>query len=208
VAALSRGLELLESAVGYAVASAGLVTPQLLSGSTPCSGWDVGTLLAHLSGSIAVLRQSLVVPHPAPPHPAPPHPAPHPQPAPQPDPQPGRGDDPVAELRRQAARLVGGCAAAGRAEHQAAAVGGGRALSAGIVAATGALEISVHGWDVAAACGAPRPVPPGLAVVLLPVAQLLVPPGIRPGLFASPVRVSAPACPGDQLVAFLGRQPR
>jgi uncharacterized protein (TIGR03086 family) len=191
VAALNRGLELLESAVGYAVAGAGLVTPQILSEPTPCSGWDVRMLLAHLSDSIAALHQALAGPSPAALHP---------------DPRRGWGADPVAVLQRQAARLLEGCAAAGSAEHQIPV--GGRALTASIVAVTGALEVSVHAWDVAAACGGPRPVPAGLAVVLLPVAQLLVPPGTRPGLFAGPVRVPAPACPGDQLVAFLGRQPR
>jgi hypothetical protein len=38
VAALSRGLELLESAVSYALAGAGMATPQLLSSPTPCPG--------------------------------------------------------------------------------------------------------------------------------------------------------------------------
>jgi hypothetical protein len=58
------------------------------------------------------------------------------------------------------------------------------------------------------ACGARRPVPPGLAAVLLPIAPLLITPGARPGLFADPVRLPSPASPGDQLVAFLDRQPR
>jgi uncharacterized protein (TIGR03086 family) len=189
VAPLSRGLELLESAVGYALASADLITPALLPGPTPCAGWDVRTLLAHLGDSISVLDQSLAGPA-----------------APHPDSQPGCGADPVAVLQRHAARLLAGCGAAGPAEHGVPA--GGRALSANIVAVTGALEITVHGWDIAVACGGARPVPPGLATVLLPVAQLLVPPRSRPGLFAGPVRVPVPACPGDQLVAFLGRQPR
>ena len=76
-----------------------------------------------------------------------------------------------------------------------------------MVAVTGAIEITVHGWDISVACGARRPVPPGLAAVLLPIAPLLITPGTRPGLFADPVRLPGPACPGDQLVAFLGRQP-
>jgi hypothetical protein len=43
---------------------------------------------------------------------------------------------------------------------------------------------------------------------LLPIASLLITPGTRPGLFADPVRLPGPACPGDQLVAFPGRRPR
>ncbi len=199
MAPLSRGLQLLESAVGYALGSAAMVTPPLLSGPTPCPGWDVRTLLVHLGDSIAVLRRSLAGPGPAVADHAVAGQA-------APDPSPGSGADPVVVLQRQAARLLAGCAEAGPAEHQVPL--GGGALAGSIVAVTGALEITVHGWDIAAACGGPRPVPPGLAIVLLPVAQLLVPPGTRPGLFAGPVQVAAPACPGDQLVAFLGRQPR
>ena len=56
-----------------------------------------------------------------------------------------------------------------------------------MVAVTGAIEIAVHGWDISVACGARRPVPPGLAAVLAPIAPLLITPRTRPGLFAGPV---------------------
>lgn len=190
MAPLSRGLELLESAVSYALASAGMATPQLLPRPTPCSGWDLETLLDHLTDSIAVLHEAITTAG-ASARAAPPH--------------PGPGRDPVARLRGQAVRLLGACAAAGPAERLVAI--GDRELTASMVAVTGALEVTVHGWDIAAACAAPRPVPPGLAAVLLPIAPLLVTPGSRPGLFAGPVRLPGPACPGDRLVAFLGRQP-
>jgi hypothetical protein len=76
-----------------------------------------------------------------------------------------------------------------------------------MVAITGATELAIHGWDIAVACGRARPVPPVLAAVLLAIAPLLVPAGARPGLFADPVPLHGPACPGDELVAFLGRPP-
>ena len=76
-----------------------------------------------------------------------------------------------------------------------------------MVVLTGAMEVGVHGWDIAVACGASRPLPAGLATVLLATAPLLVPAHTRPGLFADPVRLRDPARPGDELVAFLGRQP-
>jgi uncharacterized protein (TIGR03086 family) len=191
VAPLSRALELLESAVGYALAvTPG--TPQLLQRPTPCQGWDLEALVDHVSDSIAVLQEAIS------PEGVRPIAAPAGYAAPR--------LDPVARLRGQAAGLLGACAAAGAAERRVAIVD--RELTASMVAVTGAIEITVHGWDISVACGARRPVPPGLAAVLAPIAPLLVTPGIRPGLFADPVPLAGPACTGDQLVAFLGRQPR
>jgi uncharacterized protein (TIGR03086 family) len=192
VAPLSRGRELLESAVSYALAGAALVTPQLLQRPTPCPGWDLETLLDHVSDSIGVLHEAISAGG-ASASAAPPG-------------YPGPGPDPVARLRAQAAGLLGACAAAGPAERRVAI--GDRELTASMVAVTGAIEITVHGWDISVACGARRPVPPGLAIVLLPIAPLLITPGTRPGLFADPVRLPGPASLGDQLVASLGRQPR
>ena len=77
-----------------------------------------------------------------------------------------------------------------------------------MVTVTGAIEITVHGWDIFVGYGAARPVPPGLAAVLLPIAPLVITPGTRPGPFAYSVRLPGPAGPGDQLIAFLGRHPR
>jgi uncharacterized protein (TIGR03086 family) len=102
--------------------------------------------------------------------------------------------------------LLGACAAAGAGERRVAI--GDRELTVSVTAAAGAIEIAVHGWDISAACGAHRPVPPGLAAALLPAAPLLIPRETRAGLFADPVPVPEAACPGDRLVAFLGRRPR
>jgi hypothetical protein len=167
VAPLSRELELLDAAVSYALAGAGMATPQLLSRPTPCPGWDLERLLDHLRKSIGALSEAIATAG-AGASAAPPH--------------PGPGPDPVAV--------------------------GDRELTASMVAVTGAIEITVHGWDISVACGTPLPVPLGLAAVLLPIAPLLIIPATRPGLFADPVRLPGPAGPGDQLVAFLGRQPR
>src|SRR5207248_239564 len=130
----------------------------------PCPGWDLATLLDHVSDSVAVLYEAIAtgVAGTAPPG--------------------RRGPGPVARLRAEAARLLGACAAAGPAERRIAIWD--RQLSASAVALMGSIEISVHGWDISVACGARRP-----------------------GLFAAPVRLPAPACPGDQLVAFLSRRP-
>ena len=189
MAPLSRGLALLESAVGYALAAAPGSSPDLRH-PTPCQGWDLETLLDHLSDSIGVLHAAISAGDAGA---APPGRA-------------GPDLDPVARLRGQAAGLLGACAAVDPSERRVAICD--RQLTVSVVALTGAIEVAVHGWDISVACGTRRPVPPGLAAILLPVAPLLITPGTRPGLFAGPVRLTGPACPGDQLVAFLGRQPR
>jgi hypothetical protein len=106
VVPLSRGLELLESAVSYALAVAPLGTPQLLRRPTPCPGWDLETLLDHVSDSIGVLHEAITA-EGAGASAAPPG-------------YRGPGPDPVARLRGQAVRLLGAWAAAGPAERRVA----------------------------------------------------------------------------------------
>jgi uncharacterized protein (TIGR03086 family) len=191
MAALTGGQQLLASAVRYALASAGQVTPPQLSRSTPCAEWDLEVLLDHVSDSAGVLHRAITAGCAglAPP---------------SGDGRPGL--DPVGSLHRQAARLLATCADAGPAQRLVAI--GDRELTTNLVVLAGAIEMTVHGWDISAACGACRPVPPGLAAILLPLAPLLITPATRPGLFADPVPVPAQASAGDRLVAFLGRRPR
>ena len=184
------GRELLDAAVSYALAGAAIATPAQLSRPTPCTSWDLQTLLDHLSDSIGELTDLIGNAGTA---------------APAAPPGPWPEGDPTARLRGQAARLRAACAAP-RAATRLVAIGD-REITASMVALTGAIEITVHGWDIFSACGTYRAVPPGLASALLPAAALLATPRTRPGLFADPVRLPGPSCPGDQLVAFLGRQP-
>jgi uncharacterized protein (TIGR03086 family) len=193
MAPLRRGLELLGWATSYALASTRLVSPQHLSGPTPCVGWDLGLLLHHVGDSVAVVHEAItsgwIDAGPAPG-------------------DGGPGPDPVGGLYRRAGLLLAACALAEPADPAGHLVTiGDRELAARMAVAAGAIEITVHGWDISAACGSHRPVPPGLAALLLPIAPLFITPGTRAGLFADPVPLAGRACPGDQLVAFLGRQP-
>ncbi|EST32198.1 hypothetical protein N566_20265 [Streptomycetaceae bacterium MP113-05] len=185
--------ELLERAVGYALCSARPVTAALLSRPTPCRGWDLCALLAHTNDSLAALRQGaeegctgLQPPEGA---------------------RGGQGAcDPVDVFRRNAAGLLGACAATRRTP--VVVTVDGWPLDAAVMAAAGALEIAVHGWDIARATGLPRPIPTALAAALLRTACGLVPePAGRYPLFGLPVPVPTRADPGDRLVAFLGRDP-
>ena len=191
---MSRDRELLESAVSYALTEAALVTPPLLSSPTPCPGWDLEMLLDHVVDSVGVLREAITTGGISGSVGVAPGSAVRPS------------LDPVARLRRETARLLAAGAAPGLADGGVAI--GDRELTANLVTVAGAMEIAVHGWDISVACGAGQVIPSGLAAVLLPIAPLLITAETRVGLFADPVRLPGPAGPGDELVAFLGRQPR
>jgi hypothetical protein len=81
-----------------------------------------------------------------------------------------------------------------------------RRLRPDLLAAAGAREIAVHGWDVAQACGVDRPLPAALAVELLELVPILVSDADRPRRFAVPVEVTRHAPAGTRLLAAVGRR--
>ncbi len=186
----SAAIALLASAISYALGACVQVAPGEMTLPTPCTDWDLAALLAHLGASMADLESALRTGHldPEPDDPA----------APDPD-----GDDPVEVLRDRAANLLFACYAHHGPDRFVLV--GGLPLPAGIVACTAAVEIAVHGWDVCAARGRGGPIPPALATRMLRLGPLLV--TGREGLFGTPVQVPSQASPGDQLVAYLGRNP-
>lgn len=185
----SDGVALLERAISYTLGSLSLVTDASLSRATPCHDWDLGTLLAHMDDSLAALGEAADLGHV--------------------DldaavPWYDLGVAPATALRDRACRLLGAWTRAGSVGKVSVA---GYPLSRGVVTATGAVEIAVHGWDVAEACGHPRPIPAALAAEVLDRAWLVVADADRPGRFAPALPVPAHAAPGDCLLAFLGRRP-
>src|SRR5262245_49701773 len=127
----SGGVALLERAVGYTLGSLHLVTPAAMSRPTPCRGWDLETLLAHMEDALAALQEAVDMAsvdldcH-------------------QRDGGAVDDRDPVARLRDRACRLLGAWA---RADGRQAVWIGGRRLPASVLTSAGALEIAVHGWD-------------------------------------------------------------
>ncbi|MGR6923420.1 maleylpyruvate isomerase N-terminal domain-containing protein [[Actinomadura] parvosata] len=311
--ALTAGVALLERAIDYALGSLRIVTPPALCRPTPCTGWNLQQLLAHLGDSLQTLdeaatghillaqsaaaptaRQATIPatppavpgttgtpampcprapgtptagsrtagtagglgsrtasipapgPQPAPPvraagvpapgsPPAPPVraegiPAPGTQPPPPvqaagalrpaaqptpaeaakavasgPRPEPAlQTPNPALLLRDSATEVLGRWAALSTADlvtvHD-------RHLTSPMVAAAGAIEITVHAWDVAMASGEPRPIPPHLAEDLLDLAHLFVTNADRPARFARPVILPMYAPTQDHLLAHLGRHP-
>ena len=182
---------LLAGAISYALGVCTLVEPGDMALPTPCPGWDLGTLLVHLSDSIADLETAVRTGHLDLERPG------------NPPAWPPAGN-PVDVLRDRAAELLSVSYCYVGPERFVAV--GGLPVPVGLVVCTGAVEIAVHGWDVSSALGACAPIPAGLATRMLRLCPLLV--AGRDGLFAAPVKVPAQASQGDQLLGYLGRQPR
>ncbi|GAA2152789.1 maleylpyruvate isomerase family mycothiol-dependent enzyme [Actinomadura napierensis] len=204
---------LLEGAISYGLRSMEAVAPGLLSRPTPCADWDLNTLLLHLNESVSVLSHGIasgcVDLDPARVDEA----------AelgnvaeagsmPGNDGDQGGGGDPATHLVVAFQKGVR-CLRKAWAEKCADSIDvAGERMPTGFMAITSAVEITVHGWDILAACGSRHPIPKGLAFDLLMLCPLLVDGAPRHPMFAAPVPVSRVASPSDRLVAFLGRDPR
>jgi len=185
-AVLLEAPALLERAIGYTRSSLSLLSRASPDAPTPCEGWDLTRLLRHMDDSLAAITEAAETGYVAPDGPAVSQPA------------------LLAEsLRDRACRLLG--AWANEPGRPAVSVVG-HDLDTTVLAATGALEITVHGWDVARACGEDSPVPEGLAASLLRVAPLVVRAADRPGRFAAPYDVAPTATASERLLAFVGRR--
>jgi uncharacterized protein (TIGR03086 family) len=198
---VTGGVALLERAMAYTLGGLLLVTPPAMTNPTPCVGWDLRALLLHMNDSLLTLHEAIAFGHvdidgdvfgandPG-------------------DPYADYGDpalDPVASLRNRACRMIGAWANAPAPGDISIA---DRQLTPGIVAAAGAVEVAVHGWDVARACGQDRQVPAALAEELLDLSPLFVRDADRPTRFAPRLDLSVDlGSPSDRLVAFLGRRP-
>ena len=188
-APLVGGVALLERAISYALGSLQAVVS--LSMPTPCSDWDLGALIAHLDDSLAALHEAVEAGHVG-------------LEIPVPVPRPADPAGTVRALRDRAGRVLGAWVNAGGPGTVTVA---GSPLTAEVVATAGAVEVTVHGWDVATACGLDHPIPPSLAADLLRFLPLLVTDADRPARFAPPVAIPLHATPPDRLLAHLGRRP-
>ena len=190
-ATAGEGFALLERAMGYTLGSLVLVSPDLMTAPTPCARWDLRRLLRHMDESLRTLHEAIAAGHldvcagaPA---------------------DADYGDpvaDPVSALRSRACRMMGAWA---DPRGPTAVTIGDAGLPTGILAVAGAVEVAVHGWDVAQACGDDRPIPSALAAALLGPALLFVDEGDRPHRFGPAVAVRRPAGPAERLLGHLGR---
>ncbi len=178
-------LELLERSLAWTRGALVGVRDAEAGRATPCRGWTLADLLVHMVDSLEVVTELSL----------------------------GRvalaGPPPTSRRPEVLAEHLGvlGCALLDgwlRADRPAVADVGGALLDADVAVEVGALEIAVHGWDVARSRGLDAAFPPLLAAALLPVAVRRVPVVGRHPRFAPPV---APwgTDPASLLLAHLGR---
>lgn len=171
--------DLLERAIAYLLA----VLPEAghdPNRPTPCRGWDLGMLLSHIDESICALRAGLTDGRVClePPEPK---------------------STGVAAIRAGATGLLGDWANA----HPERVLIGGQPMPTTVFGATGALELTVHAWDLAATTGG-GVIPDPLAGELLAVVPHLVPMADRYPLFAPPLPEAGRSY-AERLLAYLGR---
>jgi uncharacterized protein (TIGR03086 family) len=193
-ATLSGGVALLERALCYALGQLHAVTSADLARPTPCPEWDLRGLLVHMDDSLIALQEALDLAWV------------DTEGSGAADPTYGPADSAISlvgRLRGHASRLLGALAEAG----EGLVWVGGLPVPESIVTSAGAVDVAVHGWDVARACGQPQPIPERLATEMLEISPLLITCADRPALFAPPVPVPHLASASDRLVAYLGRDP-
>lgn len=179
--AATAPVALLERAIGWtrrALHDAEAAPP---SASTPCHDWQLGDLLAHMSDGLDAFTEAscgfvaLDAPD-----------------------APGSRLD---AIRGKACTLL----AAWSSPAADTVWVHDQALHADVLLRAAAVEIAVHGWDVARAAGSGAHLPDGLAHDLLPAAHLLLASADRPGRFAPALEPAYGAGPGERLLARLGR---
>ena len=181
-----RSVAVLDSAVTWTHSCLQLARTSSLSLRTPCSEWDLGQLLAHMDESLAAFAEAAELGYVS-----------LDEPPSQPDP-----NQLVDRIVQRACRTR----AAWQQRLTSAPIGvGDLSLGRDTTALVGAMEIAVHGWDVARATGQDRRLPEDLAVRLYDVALAVVTPGERGRRFGPALAVPASAPASTRLLAHLGR---
>jgi uncharacterized protein (TIGR03086 family) len=184
-AALDGAVELLDRSLAYTRVMLADVRPDILDRPTPCAGWTLGHLLAHMEDALDAFTEAAegrVEVDPIPPT-----------------------ETRVDALREKACALLGAWTAA-RPSSQPVQVGD-VGIDAPLLVATAALEITLHGWDVGQATGRRTRIPAELAEGLLAVAQQVIDPVDRGRQFANPRPARPEAGPDVRLLSWTGRAP-
>ena len=185
-AALDEAVELLDRSLAYTRVLLADVHPDHVDRPTPCTGWTLGRLLAHMEDALDAFTEAAA----------------------------GRVEvEPVAgtsggveALREKACALLGAWTAARPASEQVEV--GDLGLDAPLLVASAALEITLHGWDVGQSTGRRTRIPDELAGRLLPIAHRVIDPADRGPRFADPRPTPTEAASDVRLLSWTGRAPR
>jgi uncharacterized protein (TIGR03086 family) len=182
-------IELLERVLDKTGAIVEAVTPDLYDRPTPCPDYDVRTLVNHITGWVAAFAEGAnggtyegdPSAHVA-------------------------GEDPGAEFRASAAKVVDGWRTHGLDRN--VGIMGGEMPGAMVLHMT-VMEYLTHGWDLATATGQPIPYTEEEAAAALERAQATLPPQFRGEgqPFGEIVEVPDTAPAVDRFIGFLGRDP-
>lgn len=179
--ALGASVDLLQQALAYTGERLAEVRDDLLDRPTPCAGWRLDDLLAHMEDALDAFTEA------------------------------AGGAVPLHGSLATASRIeviqVKACRLLGAWQRPAPGdvLVGGLDLPSPMLVATAALEVTVHGWDVGQAVGTREPVPTDLAADLLPVAWGAVTAADRGIRFGEPCEIAPDAPDQDRLLAHLGR---
>jgi uncharacterized protein (TIGR03086 family) len=169
----------------------GALTPADLGRPTPCTEWDVATLLGHVLGAIRYYAE-LARHAEAPARPVLASVAPT--------------DDLARLLATEADAALAAWAAPGALDRTVTMVLG--PMRGAEALAIHAADLAVHAWDLAAARGDALTIPADLAAGALATwERVLATRDLRGIVFADPRPAPAEASPTARLVAFCGRDP-
>jgi uncharacterized protein (TIGR03086 family) len=177
----------LDSAVTYTHAALQQARLSPLSVPTPCADWDLRALLLHMEDSLEAIAEAAEVGHV--------EVRDHPE---------RTGSDRLVDriVQRACATRTAWLERLTSAPVEV----GDLVLGRDTLVLVGALEIAVHGWDVAEATGRPSALPEDLAVRLYDVALAVVSPDERGRRFGPAVEVPPTSSYGTRLLAHLGRR--
>jgi uncharacterized protein (TIGR03086 family) len=178
--ALAGAVELLDRSLGYTRVALAGVTDARLAAPTPCREWTLRDLLAHMDDSLDAFTEAA---------------------GGSVELSSARAAPRVEVLQQKACALMG----LWNDQRPPGVSVGGADLATDLLVATAALEITVHGWDVAQATGTGTPIPEELARLLLPVARQVVSELDRGIRFAAALPEPVEATADVRLRAFLGR---
>jgi uncharacterized protein (TIGR03086 family) len=144
---------------------------------TPCRDWDAARVVLHLADVADGLVGLVETGHLA-----------------LPEPPRTEHPDPVSVAHASMDKLAATLSTTSEVERAEAA------------ARAGAIEFTMHGWDIGVARNRDHATPADLANDVLELASALLTDDARGSNFAPTVSVHASAAPSDRLAGFLGRQ--